>query len=604
MYIMSISSLNSILFDKLKSGEDRSFIEFSGKEFSFWEIDRLSDVLAFRLKSLGVTTGDLVGLYMERSEDVLISVLGILKAGAAFLPLDPEYPISRIEYIINDSKVSVMIVSGSLTRKISSYSGKCLVLDNGWHDEVEAQHEYPSEPIDDNELAYVIYTSGSTGNPKGVRITRRSLANLLVSVKDRIGLTDKDVFMAVTTICFDISILELLISLYAGCRLIISENDLSKDSRRLALRLENSAVTIMQATPSLWTMLIEAGWNGKDEFIALCGGEALSMKLADELLERCGSLWNMYGPTETCIWSMMKNISKNDKFISIGEAIDNTYIYVTEDGVLKDKPGDTGELYIGGAGLSAGYYNHDELNEKVFVKNTFDNKCDILYKTGDIVRIHDDHMLEYVQRADFQVKIRGFRVELGDIEKTAEKLDGISKAIAVVNETAGNNIVLFYQGSEKLSKENIAEFLSNNLPEYMVPAIYSRVEEFPMTDNLKTDRRKLSAMAVSHKREDHADDAGNNDKLSLIQLLLSNMWCDILKLDYVGIEENFLDLGGHSLLINRMTNRVNNEFGIELSILDVIKHGMTIVDLEKMIEESLLGQLDDDELKGILSQGS
>lgn len=592
---MSINNLNNILFEKISSYGSRPFLEFSNRKYSFDEVNRLSHNMAAYLQRLGVRKNDLIGLYLERSENVLIAILGVLKIGAAFLPLDSDYPISRIRYIIHDSKINMLMTDKNLADRLADMNIKVVPINDNASFGAYQNIELNEEKIDDEGTAYVIYTSGSTGNPKGVTIRRNSLANLICSVQKRMNLCEMDLFMSITTICFDISIMELLLPVYVGCRLRISENHLSKDGKKLAAELEMHNVTVMQATPSLWMMLVEAGWKGSDIFTVICGGEALSNKLAEELVERSNCLWNMYGPTETCIWSMMKKMDKSDMIVSLGNALDNTYLYIIDEGQLKNDIGDVGELYIGGIGLSSGYYNHDELNTKAFIRNTYDNRCNIIYKTGDLVRINSNNMIEYIQRVDFQVKIRGFRVELGDIESSAEMIDGVEKAVAVANNTIGDNLALFYVGSENCSKEAVLRFLREKLPEYMIPSFVVKIDEFPMTNNLKVDRKQLSEMSLANIRNESYNT--DNSEVSIIQSVLSEIWCDILNLDYVNSDENFLDLGGHSLLINRMTNRVNDEFGIELSILDVIQHGMTIFELENMIESNLISLLNDDELK-------
>lgn len=594
---MRIDSLNKVLFKNLSLLGNRRFLEFADRNYSFDEVNRLSDNMAAYLQSIGVRKNEMIGLYLERSEKVLITILGILKIGAAFLPLDPSYPISRINYIIKDSKINMLILDDKFSDMENDFCVKLVPLGDISSFVSSDNRVLKPEGIDDNDTAYVIYTSGSTGNPKGVTIRRNSLANLICSVQNRMNLRESDLFMAVTTICFDISIIELLMPLYVGCRLRISENFLSKDGKKLAAELKKYNVTAMQATPSLWMMLIEAGWKGNDEFTVICGGEALSNKLAEELVERSKCLWNMYGPTETCIWSMMKKIDESDMQVSLGDPLDNTYLYVIDNDKIKNTIGDVGELYIGGIGLSSGYYNHDELNTKAFKTNVYDDRCDMIYKTGDLVRINSSNMIEYIQRVDFQVKIRGFRVELGDIESTAEMIEGVEKAVVVANKTISDNLVLFYTENKFCSKEEVVSILREKLPDYMIPSFVVKLDELPMTNNLKIDRKQLSEMSLESTR--NGSDSKDDAEVSIIQSVLSEIWCDILNLDYVNSNENFLDLGGHSLLINRMTNRINDEFGIELSVLDVIQYGMTIAELEVLIENSMLMLLDEDEIKNL-----
>ena len=599
---MEVKKLHHLLTDALKLGKEKTFVQFKTNEYSFESIDKLSNHIAHRLQKEQNKGVKVTGIYMERSVDMLVAMLGILKAGSSFLPLEPGYPISRNNYIVKDSGMEAIIVQEKFKDDLDIENSKKIILRDKWMEgDLDTSDLSPIENEEESS-AYVIYTSGSTGNPKGVEVPRRALANLLIAVQDKLKLNQADIFLAVTTICFDISILELFLPLYVGCKLIIAEQEIVADGNKLIQNLDENDVTIMQATPSTWQMILESKWKGKSNLTILCGGEALSYKIAMELAERSKSLWNMYGPTETCIWSMMKKIEKGDSSVTIGKPIENTYLYVLdEDKNLIDASGE-GELYIGGIGVAKGYLNHPELTEKAFITNTYDEKCDIIYKTGDVVKLLENEELEYVQRVDFQAKVRGFRIELGEIEKKAEVLDDISQAIACVCVEEENFIVLFYKATKRGDQTNIlAKHLREQLPHYMIPSYYELVDKFPLTPNKKVDRKALvqSFERQSGTVENVVERKKGEQELTFIQQELIGIWCEILKLDDIELDEDFLDLGGHSLLANRLTNRVNEEFEIELTIFDVVTKGMTILNMEKLVEEKLLEGLSDEEIAAL-----
>lgn len=308
-----VKKLHLLLSDALKEGKDKTFIQFKDNEYTYERIHKLSNQIAHLLESKGLNGAKVIGIYMERSVDMIVAMLGILKSGGAFLPLEPGYPIIRNNYIVKDSGMEAILVQDKLKDDLDIEDSKKIVLSDNWMDDELNASDLPACEIEEESRAYVIYTSGSTGNPKGVEVPRRALANLLIAVQEKLNLEEKDTFLAVTTICFDISILELFLPLYAGCKLIIAEQEIVTDGNQLIRKTEENNVTIMQATPSTWQMILESKWKGNANLTILCGGEALSYKTAMMLSENCKSLWNMYGPTETCIWSLMKKICKEDE---------------------------------------------------------------------------------------------------------------------------------------------------------------------------------------------------------------------------------------------------------------------------------------------------
>ncbi|RXE60340.1 amino acid adenylation domain-containing protein [Acetivibrio mesophilus] len=413
-------NIYDVIFKRLKQSGDVEFLHYKNNVYTFKEIDILSDNLAYLLKLKGIGPNMLVGVYLERSADMLIALLAVLKAGGAFLPLEPNYPIERNRFIISDAKLDCIIVHNKYKDDLGIDESKMICLAADWKEKSTSCEPFEMlVQVDNDNLAYVMYTSGSTGKPKGVMIQQKALVNLIISIQNKICLTEKDVFLAVTTLCFDISILELFLPIYAKAKLVIAEQEIVADAKRLIQKIEDMDVTIMQATPSTWRMLLDSSWSGSRNMAILCGGEALSKKLAMSLLKKCRNLWNMYGPTETTIWSLIGKVSEDDQKISIGYPIDNTVVYILDDNMNEVAYGEIGELYIGGLGVAKGYLNRPEVTQERFIQNPIDDRCDIIYKTGDLVRRLDNNSLEYIQRADFQVKIRGFRIELNEIESMA-----------------------------------------------------------------------------------------------------------------------------------------------------------------------------------------
>jgi amino acid adenylation domain-containing protein len=405
------------------------------ERLTYAELNRRANQLAHYLKRLGVGPEVLVGLFMERSVEMMVGLLGILKAGAAYVPLDPGFPKERLAFMIEDANVPILLSQRKLVTELPSPQARIVCIDSDWKTIAQESTENLVGGATSDDLAYVIYTSGSTGKPKGVEISHRSLTNLLCSVRQEPGLTDDDVLLSVTTLSFDIAALELCLPLIAGARLIIVSREVASDGNQLAAALAESAATVMQATPASWKLLIEAGWQGEKRLKVLCGGEALSRELAKQLLERSGSVWNMYGPTETTIWSTTCKLESLDGPISIGRPLRNTQVYLLDKNLRPVPIGVAGELHIGGAGLARGYLNRPELTSEKFIPNPFTQDSHArLYKTGDLARYLPDGKIECLGRVDHQVKIRGYRIELGEIEAVINRHSGVRETVVLARE--------------------------------------------------------------------------------------------------------------------------------------------------------------------------
>jgi acyl-coenzyme A synthetase/AMP-(fatty) acid ligase/acyl carrier protein len=430
-----------------------------------------------------------------------------------------------------------------------------------------------------------MFTSGSTGRPKGVQVTHRNVVNFLTAMRREPGLTAQDTLLAVTTLSFDIAGLELFLPITTGARVVIASREEAADAHRLPEMLTRYGVTIMQATPATWKMLLKAGWPGRQELKVLCGGEALPRELAEELVKKTGSVWNMYGPTETTIWSTTYQVASGSGNVAIGRPITNTQIYVLDAHRQPVPVGVAGELFIGGDGVAAGYKNRDELTAEKFVANPFaSGESQKLYRTGDLVRYLADGNIEFLGRIDHQVKLRGFRIELGEIETGLSQHPQVREAVAAVKKDAtGEDRLVAYFISRQTPAPPAAElraYLKQRLPDYMVPAAYVMVEAMPLTANGKIDRRRLPEPEPlrSETGARHANPQTDAEKV------IAEIWQEVLNLDHISIEDNFFDLGGHSLLLVEGNSRLRKAFDREIQIVEMFKHP-TVAALAKYLAQ-------------------
>ncbi|WP_159675618.1 amino acid adenylation domain-containing protein, partial [Andreprevotia sp. IGB-42] len=536
---------------------DSVAVIFGHNQLSYRELDGRANQLAHYLHTQGVGPDVTVALCMDRSLEMVVALLGILKAGGAYIPLDPAYPRDRLAYMLADARPALVLSQAHLLRMLA-------------HDlpifcpaqETDTLAALPQTSLDTGgqsaHLAYVIYTSGSTGRPKGVMVEHGSVVNFLCSMAKAPGLDARDVVLALTTLSFDIAGLEIYLPLTVGARLILSTRQHNTDPALLASTIAEHGVTVMQATPSGWRLLLDGGWSGKPDLKALCGGEALAADLAARLLAHTGSLWNLYGPTETTIWSTLTCISNDETngAISIGTPIDNTQLYVLDTHGRPVPIGIAGELYIGGAGVARGYLNRPDLSEERFVPDLFSAKAGArMYRTGDLVRYLPDGKLDYLGRIDHQVKIRGFRIELGEIESSLTAMPAVREAIVLVreDEPGDKRLVAYVVATATADLPEPAALRSHllqGLPDYMVPGQFVVLDCLPLTPNGKIDRKALPAPDTPH------DDAGYLPPRNEIEAQLAIIWADVLKLGRVGVHDNFFELGGHSLLAVTLVERM------------------------------------------------
>jgi len=442
----------------------------------------------------------------------------------------------------------------------------------------------PGIAVNANDLAYVLYTSGSTGQPKGVKITHRNLVNFLCSMQSQPGITEDDRLLAITTISFDIAGLELYLPLITGAELMICDNESARDGRLLLDLLKEKKITFMQATPSTWRMIIDSGWSERLPVKILCGGEALPKELAELLLERSNELWNMYGPTETTIWSTIRQITSEDSAITIGYPINNTTVYILNEEQQLLAPGLSGEIYIGGDGVAAGYLNQSALTAERFIRDPFSQSPSAkLYKTGDLGMFLDNGEIRYLGRIDQQVKIRGHRIELGEIESQLVAYAGIQQAVVLAREDTPNNkklvayVILTASETEDITLWKSE--LGKHLPDYMVPADFVVLKEFPLTPNNKIDKKALPKPASKAKVQDLSSDRpkGKNE------ILVAQIWSSVLGLNDISVNADFFEVGGQSLLAVKVMIAIEKATGKRLPLATLFEYS-TIAKLAKKIQ--------------------
>jgi amino acid adenylation domain-containing protein len=545
--------------------EDAVAVSDERRSLSYREVDRLASRLALRLRRLGAGPGTLVGIGMERSVEMVVALLGVLKAGAAYVPLDPAFPPARLALMREDARLELVITQTALVDTLPRTGVRPVFLDRVESLDEEAEGAaLPAVAPDD--LAYVIYTSGSTGRPKGVEVAHRGLTNFLAAMGREPGITPDDVLVSVTTLSFDIAGLEIYLPLVHGARVVLASRETAQDGRRLADALDRWGATLVQATPATWRLLIEAGWKGRPGLTILCGGEALSPELARELLSRGRALYNLYGPTETTIWSTVERLAAVDGPVSLGRPIANTRVYVL-DGRREPVPvGVPGELYIGGDGVARGYLRRPDLTAERFVPDPFASARGArLYRTGDRVRLRVDGRLDYLGRVDHQTKVRGYRVELGEVEAALSAHPGVRAcAVAARGDGSGQQrlfaCIVARDGAGPSATE-LRAFLRERLPDYMIPSSFVRLDALPLTPNGKVDRRALPAPGPSRPEL-----GALVPPRTPVEAEVAGLWREVLGVAEVGVHDDFFELGGHSILGTQMVSRLRDTLGVELPL--------------------------------------
>ncbi|MEO3807789.1 amino acid adenylation domain-containing protein [Sphaerisporangium sp. B11E5] len=529
---------------------ERVAVVAGGVRWSFGELDAAANRLAWRLREAGVGPGEVVALYADRSALTLAAMLGVLKAGGAYLPLDPGYPAARVELVLADSGARVAVVSGEAREGFPAFGGTVVELEgdcSGYRDDA------PPVVVDGADPAYVLYTSGSTGRPKGVVVPHGALLNFLVGMRELLGSGPHDVWLALTSLSFDISGLELYLPLVTGGRTVIADSGTARDGRLLAELVRAEGVTHVQATPSGWRVLLAADY-ADPSVTALVGGEALTVPLARELRARTRRLINVYGPTETTIWSTAWEVPADPGHISIGRPIANTQVHIVDDRLDPVPPGTPGELLIGGHGLAHGYLNRPDLTAERFVPDPYGRAGGRLYRTGDIARLRPDGTVEYLGRTDNQVKLRGHRIELGEIESVIEDQPGVGQAVAAVHR---ETLVAYVVGDA--DPAGLRAALAERLPAYMIPSIFLPLESLPLTPNGKIDRKALP-------RPELPESGSGEAPRTAAERHVAEVFAEVLELGTVGVRDDFFLLGGHSLLAAKAAARLTARLGVEVPV--------------------------------------
>lgn len=584
--------LHELIHQVARQYPAKTALVFGEQELTYRQLDESSGRLALYLIEKGIKKGDFVGLALDRSAEMLITLLAIMKAGAAYIPLDPEYPAERISFILEDACAKMLITSKNARRQ-GSQAGN-IFIEAALEESVLYTASLPPIPVFAWDLIYLLYTSGSTGKPKGVLIEHRSVVNFLYSMRRFPGFSAADILLAVTTISFDIAGLEMFLPLITGGTIVLAGAGATRNGEALAKLMAEEKVTVMQATPSTWRMMLSAGWKNREGIRMLIGGEAVKEEIKDALTS-IGEVYNLYGPTETTIWSLAKKLALTEK-VSIGAPIANTLVYIVDEQMQLVPAGESGEICIGGAGLARGYLNRPDITSQKFISNPFsDLPGSRIYRTGDIGRMLPDGNFECLGRIDDQVKIRGYRIELGEIENTLEALPGIREAVVVCRENQhGDARLVAYVVTENDSRSrqtarlkpamgdtnnsanrapaaqssNWKKLMSLKLPGYMIPSHFELLPSLPLTPNGKIDRKALPEPSY---------DTGNTDLVFTQsytgnEKFITDTWADLLNVKNIRLTDNFFDLGGHSLIAVEVMNRIEKHTGKKLPLSTLFQH--------------------------------
>ncbi|MDN5217524.1 amino acid adenylation domain-containing protein [Fulvivirgaceae bacterium BMA12] len=555
---------------------DQVALVFAEQSFTYEQVNQRANQLAhYMRKRFDVKADELVGMLLERSEMTVIAILAVLKAGGAYLPIDPTYPAQRIGIILADAQPKLLLIQLDLLDLAFGYTELLPSLQVLAMEIVEQELENEVANLQpratSNSLAYVIYTSGSSGKPKGVMIEHGNLVNLLWSARQILAVTESDRVLTITTYSFDISVQELFVPLLVGATVMIGTKAQVNDTVKLQKLMLVNQPTLMQATPSFWNLLVEDGWKGNPQLRIISTGESLPYVLGQKLLERTDYLWNMYGPTETTIWSIGKMVIDTEGLLTIGAPLHNTQVYVLDKQRQLLPIGVVGELYIGGAGLARGYLHQEQLTKENFIANPFSPDPESrLYRTGDLCRWMPQGEIEFIGRSDTQVKLRGYRIELKEVEVALVNTGMLDQVLVMVRQEKNEDkyMVAYYTSKEEQDITTLRGLLAENLPVYMIPNHYVHLEIFPMTLNGKINKKALPPP----KRSTPENKKSNGLHLSVLEESILNIWKQVLGNDEIGVEDNLFEIGGHSLHEMQIIARINKELGGEVVLRDIVTY--------------------------------
>ncbi|WP_094699982.1 non-ribosomal peptide synthetase [Brevibacillus laterosporus] len=586
-------TIHELIAIQAKKTPDQIAVVCEGAQLTYRELDEQAKRVASCLIDKGVSPNTIVGLMTERSLEMMIGLLAILKAGGAYLPIDPTYPEERVKYMLIDSGAKLVLTQRHLVSDIQM-GQEYIYLEEALAYEEESLWKENATTSED--LAYVIYTSGSTGQPKGVMIPHKAVHNFIQGITEKLTYTAGKTILALTTISFDIFVVETLVPLSQGMRVVIATEAQQRDPKLLNELIKVTNINSLQITPSRLQLLLysEADCFSQLEQIMI-GGEALLPSLLAQLKERTQAcIFNMYGPTETTIWSLIQDLTSATT-ITIGKPIANTQVYILNKHNSLQPIGITGELCIAGDGLSKGYLNQEIQTAEKFVSNPFQTES-FIYRTGDLARWLPDGTIEFKGRIDHQIKIRGFRVELGEIENCLLKHPAVNEAVVVVEEIGvSQNLCAYYVAEHNVNTHELRQLLSQELPEYMVPTHFVSLKELPLTANGKIDRKQLCKPIESIRSNEMIIQPPNTD----VERELMQIWKNVLNRDVIGLHESFFDLGGNSILLVQMHAQVDKKYIGKIDIGDVFSYS-TIAKLASYIESRIEDNIPMIEIPAIL----
>ncbi len=580
-----MTSVLDLFEEKARAQPEATAVSFAGGRVTYAELNHRANKIGRVLRSAGVTPEDLVAVFLKRSPNLIASLLGVWKAGGAYLPVDPENPSQRVGYVLEAARVACVLTERRLLNSLPPTSARVLCVEDAYRDPgvtsgISQPFVYPAAA---EQLAYVIYTSGSTGKPKGAAICPGALLNVVQAIGRDLALQPKEVVLATASIAFDISNLEMYVPLSSGATIHLMESHFAGDGPKLIEMIRATNAALVFGTPTSWRLMLEAGWKGNPNLQIITGGEILPLALANTLTGITRAVWNHYGPTETSICATRERIQPDAESITLGRPIDNVRIYVLDEQLRQVAVGETGEIYIAGCGVGRGYLHQPELTARTFVPDPFAADPGArMYKTGDLGCLLPDGRLDFRGRADNQIKLRGFRIELEEIEAAVREFDGVHAACVQLVEYGADDLrlVAYFLGNADVAAAQLREFLRARLPFYMLPSELIPLESLPMTINGKIDRQALDAIRI--RDESEAQPATMPPPSDPLEARLKTIWQKLLKIRNIGPADDFFDLGGHSLLATRMFAEIEKATGQKIS-LSVLISNPTIAKLAAYI---------------------
>ncbi len=587
------------LFERqVRKHPTRTAIEYQDKSITYGELDWQADLVANGLRQLGVLPEEPIAICLQPGIDLITAILGVFKAGCCYVPLDPDFPLSRVKTIVKDAAISVMLTISSQEEKLPQSMGLTFICVDGDRDNPSPEMIDDYSKVASTNLAYIIYTSGSTGVPKGVEIEHKSVVNFLTAMKLESIIESEDTLLSVTSFTFDISVLEMFLPLVSGAKVILLDRDDCQDGLRLKQKIEDYQPKIIQATPSTWRLLLKADWQGDARSLKiLSGGEVLTRQLAAELIKRGKTVWNLYGPTETTIWSTIHKVTGDENEIPIGKPLANTKVYVLDKNLNPLPPGVVGDIYISGDGVARGYRNRPEETARRFLDDKFSPGLS-MYATGDQGRYDRDGLIYFSGRKDSQFKIRGYRIEAEEIESQIRKFPNITNCIVLskVDHTGEQNIVAYIEGKHgtNIDVEEVRGFVKTGLPEYMIPRYYVVLDKFPLMINGKVNRQQLPLPEV--KAENSYVAPTDEFEKQMVEI-----WEKTLNIQPIGIYDDFFALGGNSLMGTVIISRIKDVFHVDIPLKTIFEE-RNVSQLIQIVVNLQLKSLSDDDLEEMLNE--